>query len=184
MTDIDELVNRLVVQAEVTMPGHVVPPSETMRTMLMEAAKAINQLKTEHLRTKGSLAIATNALSHTESQLAEWRSKAGELENENRRLKAELEDQKAECATFRHGHRVASDNCVRLEGLLEEARKDAWEPKFEAIVHEQEQLAVKFSEEIAGKRGEKPSLPDPVRLLEMAEALYLAERNAARDQKG
>lgn len=48
--------------------------------------------------------------------------------------------------------------------------------KFEAVVHEQEQLAIKFCEEIAGKKGEKPSLPDPIRLLEMAHALYMAER--------
>lgn len=56
--------------------------------------------------------------------------------------------------------------------------QEAWQPKFDAM-HAQEQLAIKFCQEIAGKRGEKPSPPDPVRLLEMAEALYLAERNDA-----
>lgn len=54
--------------------------------------------------------------------------------------------------------------------------KPAWEPEFDAVSNEQEQLAIKFCEEIAGKKGDKPSLPDPVRLLEMAQALYLAER--------
>lgn len=55
----------------------------------------------------------------------------------------------------------------------------SWEPKFDAISHVQEQLAIRFSNEIAGPKGSKPSLPDPVRLLEMAEALYLAEKNAS-----
>jgi hypothetical protein len=41
------------------------------------------------------------------------------------RLKAELEEALDEAKLFKHGHRIASDNCVRLEGLLEEARKDA-----------------------------------------------------------
>lgn len=47
--------------------------------------------------------------------------------------------------------------------------------KFDAMSPEQEVLAVQFCAEIAGKRGEKGKPPDPVRLLEMAEALYLAE---------
>jgi len=61
-----------------------------------------------------------------------------------------------------------------------EALMQQGEPTFEALVPEQEDLAVKFCEEIAGKKGEKPSLPDPVRLLEMAQALYAAERNAVK----
>lgn len=52
----------------------------------------------------------------------------------------------------------------------------AWEPEFDATSPDQERLAIKFCEEISGKKGDKPSLPDPVRLLEMAQALYLAER--------
>lgn len=40
----------------------------------------------------------------------------------------------------------------------------------------QEELAIQFCQEIAGRRGEPGSLPDPVRLLEMAQALYEAER--------
>ena len=47
--------------------------------------------------------------------------------------------------------------------------------KFDAMVPEQERLAIEFCMEIAGRKGEKPSPPDPVRLLEMAEALYRAE---------
>lgn len=51
-----------------------------------------------------------------------------------------------------------------------------WEPAFDVMSWDQEKLAIKFCEEIAGKRGEKGSSPDPVRLLEMAQALYEAER--------
>ena len=49
------------------------------------------------------------------------------------------------------------------------------EPQFDAISVEQERLAVQFCAEIAGSRGGKASPPGPVRLLEMAEALYRAE---------
>lgn len=55
-----------------------------------------------------------------------------------------------------------------------------WEPQFDACGSDQEQMALKFCLEIAGERGEKGSLPDPVRLLEMAEALYIAERDECR----
>ena len=53
-----------------------------------------------------------------------------------------------------------------------------WAPKFDAMVPRQEQLAVQFATEIAGDR---PSAPDPVRLLEMAEQLYKAEANSQID---
>jgi hypothetical protein len=52
-----------------------------------------------------------------------------------------------------------------------------WEPEFDAISNEQERLVIQFCAEIAGKKGESGSPPDPVRLLEMAEQLYVAERN-------
>lgn len=52
-----------------------------------------------------------------------------------------------------------------------------WEPEFDAMSVEQEKLVWEFCVEIAGKRGEKGSAPDPVRLLEMAQSLYLSERN-------
>lgn len=45
-------------------------------------------------------------------------AEAEKLQAENAKLKSERD-------TFRHGHRVASDNYVRLERELEEARKDA-----------------------------------------------------------
>ncbi|MCR6480586.1 hypothetical protein NU688_30840 [Variovorax sp. ZS18.2.2] len=54
---------------------------------------------------------------------------------------------------------------------------DQWEPQFDACSAEQERLAVQFCLEIAGERGGPGSPPDPVRLLEMAEALYRAERD-------
>lgn len=56
----------------------------------------------------------------------------------------------------------------------------AWEPHFDVMSHEQEKLAIQFCVEISGKLGEKCHHPDPVRLLEMAEALYIAERNDFR----
>lgn len=51
----------------------------------------------------------------------------------------------------------------------------AWRPEFDAIAPEQERLAREFCHEIAGPRGKPGTPPDPVRLLEMAQALYLAE---------
>ncbi|MDO8415268.1 MAG: hypothetical protein Q7S87_03535 [Agitococcus sp.] len=62
---------------------------------------------------------------------------------------------------------------VATEGIIAQL-----EPKFDATMPRQEQLAIQFCEEIAGLKGAKPALPDPVRLLEMAHALYLAERNS------
>ncbi len=53
--------------------------------------------------------------------------------------------------------------------------KLAWQPDFSCNSHRQEQLAIQFCLEIAGPRGQKGLPPDPVRLLEMAQALYLAE---------
>lgn len=55
-----------------------------------------------------------------------------------------------------------------------------WEPEFDAMESAQEALAVQFCIEIAGLRGQKGSPPDPVRLLEMAQALYKAEADARR----
>lgn len=52
-----------------------------------------------------------------------------------------------------------------------------WRPTFTADSAEQERLLLEFCHEIAGPRGKKGSPPDPVRLLEMAKALYEAERN-------
>lgn len=54
-----------------------------------------------------------------------------------------------------------------------------WQPSFDANSPRQEELVVQFCEEIAGRRGQKGRLPDPVRLLEMAEALFDAERDHA-----
>lgn len=54
-----------------------------------------------------------------------------------------------------------------------------WRPQFDAICHDQERFAIQFCAEIAGRRGERGRCPDPVRLLEMAEALYEAERKDA-----
>jgi hypothetical protein len=59
--------------------------------------------------------------------------------------------------------------------ILELRAPPIWEPEFDAMAPGQEELAVQFCAEIAGPRGQPSSNPDPVRLLEMAEALYKAE---------
>ena len=73
-----------------------------------------------------------------------------------------------------------ADRIAELARENEALRKDArWRPQFDGMEPEQERLAIQFCEEIAGRRGEKGRAPDPVRLLEMAEALYKAEADAA-----
>jgi hypothetical protein len=54
-----------------------------------------------------------------------------------------------------------------------------WEPQFDGMTPGQKELVRQYCQEIAGKRGVKGSPPDPVRLPEMAEALYKVERAAA-----
>jgi hypothetical protein len=54
-----------------------------------------------------------------------------------------------------------------------------WEPSFDIMVPGQEELVMQFCAEIAGPKGKPGRPPDPVRLLEMAEALYQVERQAA-----
>jgi hypothetical protein len=61
--------------------------------------------------------------------------------------------------------------------VIVERQVPEWVPQFDAISAEQERLVMEFCQEIAGPRGKKGSPPDPVRLLEMAHALYDAERN-------
>lgn len=57
------------------------------------------------------------------------------------------------------------------------AKGVAWRPEFDAMSPRQEELAFLFCQEIVGHRGEAGRAPDPVRLLEMAQELYEAERN-------
>ncbi len=59
---------------------------------------------------------------------------------------------------------------------LAAAKVEGWLPAFDVMSTRQEELAIQFCQEIAGRRGEPGSPPDPVRLLEMAQALYVAER--------
>jgi hypothetical protein len=82
--------------------------------------------------------------------------------------------------------RATAGEQVRRSGaalaLLEAAPKvQEWSPQFDAISLKQEQLVRKFCFEIAGPRGKKGSPPDPVRLLEMAQALYEAEREEMKE---
>ena len=66
---------------------------------------------------------------------------------------------------------------AQLDDFAAFTRADAWTPEFDAMSPGQEALVVQFCQEIAGSRGEKGRTPDPVRLLEMAQALYQAERD-------
>ena len=62
--------------------------------------------------------------------------------------------------------------------ILDLRAPPTWEPGFDFMVPGQEELAMQFCLEIAGPRGKKGSPPDPVRLMEMAQALYKAEADA------
>ena len=68
--------------------------------------------------------------------------------------------------------------------ILTLRRMPDWEPQFDCMTPKQEELALQFCQEIAGPRGKRGSPPDPVRLLEMAEALYKAEREHHHGIKG
>lgn len=62
--------------------------------------------------------------------------------------------------------------------ILELRAPPTWEPQFDCMAPGQEELAIQFCAEIAGPRGKPGRNPDPVRLLEMAQALYKAEADA------
>lgn len=69
-----------------------------------------------------------------------------------------------------HFAKAIEDICRQKNTTME------WRPEFDACCVKQEELAREFCLEIAGKRGQKGAAPDAVRLLEMAQALYEAER--------
>ncbi|KFJ08708.1 hypothetical protein DR66_6069 [Delftia acidovorans] len=62
--------------------------------------------------------------------------------------------------------------------ILDLRAMPTWEPGFDFMAPGQEELAMQFCLEIAGPRGKKGSPPDPVRLMEMCQALYKAEADA------
>ena len=62
--------------------------------------------------------------------------------------------------------------------ILDLRAPPTWEPQFDVMAPGQEELAIQFCAEIAGPLGQPGRNPDPVRLLEMAEALYKAEADA------
>lgn len=77
------------------------------------------------------------------------------------------------------------DGFLKAWGWRQFARKildlramPTWEPGFDFMVPGQEELAMQFCLEIAGPRGQKGSPSDPVRLLEMCQALYKVEADA------
>ena len=113
------------------------------------------------------------------------------LQAENERLRAELEARKPLPLSDEQIDAIADGMPGGLGGFLKTwgwrqfARKiidlrapPTWEPGFDFMVPGQEELAMQFCLEIAGQRGKKGSPPDPVRLMEMAEALYKAEADA------
>lgn len=69
------------------------------------------------------------------------------------------------------------DAIVRAQrsGVSADPLPDLWKPSFDVMSPKQEQLVQEFCAEIAGPRGQPGRPPDPVRLLEMAQALYDAE---------
>lgn len=73
---------------------------------------------------------------------------------------------------------VLTAELTQAHSELSALKVEGWRPEFDAMSPRQEELAIQFCQEISGKRGEPGCPPDPVRLLEMAEALYTAERDA------
>ena len=74
---------------------------------------------------------------------------------------------------------VLTAEIAQIRDELAAVRAEGWRPEFDAMSPRQEELAIQFCQEIAGPRGAAGSPPDPVRLLEMAQALYEAERAEA-----
>ena len=72
---------------------------------------------------------------------------------------------------------VLSTELEETRTELAALKVEGWRPAFDAMSPRQEELAQQLCMEIAGRRGEPGSPPDPVRLLEMAQALYEAERD-------
>lgn len=85
MIDIEELKKLLLEKKPLSVPQDVIVSCH-------DAAAAIESLQTELSRKDGTIGIISNALSHAEHDCAIYRSRAGELENENRRLKLDLEE--------------------------------------------------------------------------------------------
>lgn len=74
-----------------SLRGVCPPPNWASR-----ALERIESLQQELSRKDGTIAIISNALSFAEKQSAEHNSKAQTLENENRRLKLDLEEARRE----------------------------------------------------------------------------------------
>lgn len=127
--------------------------------------------------------------------ISSWASDAvdelGRLQAENERLRAELEARKPLPLSDEQIDAIADGMPGGLGGfrktwgwrqfarkILDLRAPPTWEPQFDCMAPGQEELAIQFCVEIAGLRGKKGSPPDPVRLLEMAQALYKAEADA------
>lgn len=122
----------------------------------------------------------------------QWKSQCGIAKQANAQLEAYLEaSNPALPLPDAQIDAVAERMPSGLQGFLKEwgyrqfARKilalramPTWEPEFDCMTPKQEELTLQFCQEIAGERGKPGRAPDPVRLLEMAEALYKAERES------
>lgn len=72
--------------------------------------------------------------------------------------------------------KVLTEELAHAQQQIAALKVGGWRPAFDVMCPGQERLVVEFCREIAGTLEKPGRLPDPVRLLEMAEALYEAER--------
>lgn len=86
----------------------------------------------------------------------------------------------AELAQARAKVQVLTAELALAREEIDTLKVQGWQPAFDVMSPRQEDLVIQFCQEIAGCKGESGCLPDPVRLLEMAQALYEAERDTRR----
>ena len=176
---------------------------ETLRAWASDAVDELGRLQADNEHLQGSLeaqrlisdraiALAKELEASKNASIHKLEMDALDLASENSILKrqeqAELEARKPLPLSDEQIDAIADGMPGGLGGFMKTwgwrqfARKilelrapPIWEPEFDAMAPGQEELAVQFCAEIAGPRGQPSSNPDPVRLLEMAEALYKAE---------
>ncbi len=184
--------------------GSAVTPLRALMSVLMEHGNPCVQV----LHSFGVSAIALREqapdlkltdvevlISRLQAEVNDADRRAGRAERENQCLRESLEKQN--CWILQAKKDAGFDANVPFDivwsQVLSASRGDKtqdrgpgikapWEPSFDAVTVEQERLAYRFCLEIAGSKGARCSPPDPVRLLEMAQALYLAERDSREVQ--
>ncbi len=179
---------------------------EMLASQAQAIEKELLRLQAENVRLQGSLeaqrlisdraiALAKELEASKNASIHKLEMDALDLASENSILKrqeqAELEARKPLPLSDEQIDAIADGMPGGLGGFMKTwgwrqfARKildlrapPIWEPQFDCMAPGQEELAVQFCAEIAGPRGQPGRNPDPVRLLEMAEALYKAEADA------